>query len=375
MRVLHIYSGNLYGGIETMLVTLARHRSLCSEMEPHFALCFEGRLSRELTETGADVHMLGSVRVSRPSSVRKARRALVDLLEKKTFDVVVCHAPWSQAIFGAAVRNTGIPLVFWLHDAVDRKHWLERWARRIPPNLAICNSEFTASTLSNLYPDVRADVVYCPVALADAGLSEDDRRAIRSELETSHDATVIIQVSRMEPWKGHALHLEALAELRDVNGWVLWLVGGAQRPHEVAHVNEMKSMAGTLGIQDRIRFVGERTDVPKLLESADIFCQPNATPEPFGIVFIEALNAGLPVVATSLGGALEIVKDSCGMLITPNDKFGLAAALHELISDPAMRASLGTNGPARARELCDPVTQINSLCSKLSSIAHVEVAG
>ena len=133
MRLLHVYSGNLYGGIETMLVTLARHRSLCPEMEPQFALCFEGRLSEELTAAGAPVHMLGNVRVSRPSSVRRARRALDQVLKSTEFDAVICHAPWSQAIFSRSVEAANVPLLFWFHDAVDGRHWLERWVSRPSP--------------------------------------------------------------------------------------------------------------------------------------------------------------------------------------------------------------------------------------------------
>lgn len=369
MRVLHVYSGNLYGGIETMLVTLARHRSFCPKMEPHFALCFEGRLSDELTAAGCHVHMLGNVRVSRPSSMRKARRALAELLRKTDFDLVVCHAPWAHSIFGPIAKAANVPLVFWLHDAIDGRHWLERWARRTEPDLVICNSRFTASTLSKIFPDVRADVLYCPVAFTQVESSEAARVATRAEFDTPYDATVIIQVSRMEAWKGQALHLEALAELRDVPGWICWLVGGAQRSHEVAYKSELEAMVTRVGIQDRVRFLEERSDVPKLLSAADLFCQPNATPEPFGIAFIEALYAGLPVVATALGGAREIVDDTCGVLVNPNDKFGLAAALHELISDPARRAWLGSNGPARANELCDVSSQMNRLHEFMTEIA------
>lgn len=375
MRVLHVYSGNLYGGIETMLVTLARHRSVCPEMEPHFALCFEGRLSEELTAAGVDVHMLGNVRVSRPSSVRKARRALAALLQKTAFDVVVCHAAWPLAIFGTTIRNTGLPLVFWLHDAPDGRHWIERWARRTAPDLTICNSGYSASKLKNLYSDVRAELLYYPVALTNVEFSEAARKELRDEIGTPDDATVIIQVSRMEAWKGHSLHLEAVAELREVPGWELWMVGGAQRPQEIEYRDGLKTLVSSLGIQDRVRFVGERSDVSRLLLAADIFCQPNANPEPFGIVFIEALNAGLPVVSTAIGGPEEIINASCGVLVNPGDKFGLAAALHELISDPTRRASLGSNGPARARELCDPGKQMIRLNSKLVSASHMEMVG
>ena len=63
MKVLHLTSGNLYGGIETYLLTLARFRHLCPTMEPHFGLCFPGRIRDELTATGVGVHDLGPVRV------------------------------------------------------------------------------------------------------------------------------------------------------------------------------------------------------------------------------------------------------------------------------------------------------------------------
>ena len=269
--------------------------------------------------------MLGNVRVSRPSTVRRARRALDILLGRIDFDRVVCHAPWSQGIFGRCARAANVPLLFWMHDAVDGRHWLERWARRTPPDLAICNSRYTASTLSNLYPNVRAEVLYCPVAFAEVEMTEDARRATRFELDTPDDVIVIIQVSRMEPWKGHALHLEALAELRNIPGWICWFIGGAQRPHEVAYTRRVESDSSSSGDRRTVALFGERKDVPKLLYAADIFCQPNASPEPFGISFIEALHSRLPVVTTAIGGALEIVNDSCGLLVEPNDKFGLAA--------------------------------------------------
>jgi glycosyltransferase involved in cell wall biosynthesis len=361
MRVLHIYSGNLYGGIETMLVTLARHRAACPLMEPHFALSFEGRLSEELEAACVPVHLLENVRASRPSSVLRARRALCEVLRKNDFDVVVCHAPWSQAIFGKVARTAGLPLVFWAHDATDGRHWLERWARRTPPDLAICNSHYTASTLSKLFPQTRAEVIYCPVAAPVLSLSDDERRATRAELNTPEDAAVIIQVSRMEAWKGHALHLKALSRLGDVPGWVCWMVGGAQRPQEVKYLAKLKETAGRRGLAGRIKFLGERSDVPRLLAASDIHCQPNIQPEPFGITFIEALYASLPIVTTKLGGAGEIVNDSCGVGIRPNDVQELSTALQRLIQDRDARQKLGRAGSLRARELCDVSTQMRRL--------------
>ena len=76
MRVLHISAGNLYGGIETLLVTLARYRALCPDMEQEFAVCSDGRLSAELEALGAQVHKLGAMRLRNPFSIVRARQRI-----------------------------------------------------------------------------------------------------------------------------------------------------------------------------------------------------------------------------------------------------------------------------------------------------------
>jgi len=370
IRVLHSYSGNLYGGVETLLATLARNRELCPAMESHFALCFGGRLSKELTASRAPLHMIDEVRVRWPLTVRRARRRFGELLRRGDFDLVACHSPWAQAIFGPVVRSAGLPLVFWLHDAIDGSHWLERWAGLTPPDLALCCSGYTASKLVNIYPRMAAKLVHHPVAPAKSERSTADRAAVRAELNTPPDATVIVQVGRMEPLKGHSLHLEALAKLSNLPEWILWQVGGPQRAHELRYQKDLQEWARRLGIASRVRFAGERSDVPELLAAADIYCQPNARPEGFGITLIEALMAGLPVVAGAFGGAKEIVDESCGVLVAPGDAHALAASLRPLIQDRALRSNLGARGPARARKLCDPATQMLQLNEVLSGAAR-----
>lgn len=382
MRVLHVSAGNLYGGLETVLVTLARYQTLSPEIQYEFALCFAGRAEDELRAAGATVHRLGEVRVRRPLSILRARRALSRLIAERGLDTVICHSPWTQAIFGPVVRPAGAASIFWLHDAAAGRHWLERWAARVVPDGAICDSRFTAATLPLIYPQlpqapqlpqlpqarrVPSEVVYYPVAPA-AGVSHSDRAAVRAELGIAAEAVVVIQVSRMEQWKGHRLHLKALARLASVPQWTCWMVGGAQRPHEARYLESLRAEAAALGIGTRVNFLGQRSDVARLLAAADIHCQPNTGPEPFGITFIEALYAGLPVVTTSMGGALEIVDGSCGILVAPDDPAALAGALGRLIEDRELRARLGAAGPARATALCEPRAQMRVLARALTRL-------
>jgi glycosyltransferase involved in cell wall biosynthesis len=369
MRVLHVNAGNLYGGIETLLVTLARHRALCPEVDPEFALFFEGRLSGELRAANVPVHRLGEARVSRPWTVLRARRRLRELLRAGRFDAVVTHGCWSHAIAAPAARRRGVPLVFWAHNIQGRWHLLERWARWAPPDLVLANSRATeASVRANLFPSARTEVVYLPVAAPQLP----DRAAVRDEVRrallTQQAAVVIVTACRLEPWKGHGLLLDALGRLAKLPGWECWVAGGPQRPEEQDYFDGLRSQAIWRGIDNRVWFLGQRSDVGRLLAAADVHCQPNTAPEPFGIAFVEALYAGLPVVTTHMGGAVEIIREDCGVLVPPGDAGALAAALHELIGDAERRRRLGQRGPARAAELCDPARQLRKLQELLAAV-------
>ena len=183
---------------------------------------------------------------------------------------------------------------------------------------------------------------------------------------------MIIQASRLERWKGQTLLLSALGQMRDVPNWRCWIAGGAQRPHEAEYLQELQTQAREVGMADRVKFIGQRADVPRLLAAADIHCQPNTGAEPFGIAFVEALYAGLPVVTTAMGGGMEIVDDSCGVLVTPDDAEGLSEELLSLIINSALREKLAAGGSARAEQLCNPARQLSRLHGLLSDLVKQE---
>jgi glycosyltransferase involved in cell wall biosynthesis len=363
VRTLHVYSGNLWGGIETFLVTLARHAQSAPAWESEFALCFEGRLRRELSETGAAVHDLGEARLRAPLSIVRSRRTLRALIDRGRFDAVVCHAAWCQALFGS-VAGPAILRVFWAHDTPTGKSRFERLARLSPPGFCIANSEYTQSALGHLYPAVPSNVQYYPIETRAPHLAPEERLSIRQELGATERDVVVIQASRMEPWKGQRRLLAALAALDRKLPWVAALVGGAQRPEEKEYASSLERQCEELGIRDRVRFLGQRNDVMRLLAASDIHCQPNQGAEPFGIVFVEALAAGLPLVTFALGGPREIVTPDVGVLVS--DDRALRDALEKLVADGELRRRLGAAGPVRARALCEPSVRIPQIYEALS---------
>jgi glycosyltransferase involved in cell wall biosynthesis len=253
--------------------------------------------------------------------------------------------------------------------AGDGRHWLERLVKMTRPDLAVCNSRFSATCLARWLSVPRTEVVYCPVS-APSSSPHDDRPAVRRALATPADDVVVVQVSRLEAWKGQRELLRACVGLRDVPGWTCWIAGGAQRPAEAALLDELKAIARDGGIENRVRFLGERRDVPALLRAADVFCQPNVGPEPFGLSLVEALHAGLPVVTSGIGGACEIVDDSCGVLTPPGDVAAVGKALRRLITDADVRAALGRAARLRPDALCSPRQQMPRIEQVLSSVAY-----
>lgn len=353
MRVLHVAAGNLYGGVERILEEIARGGG----GRHAFALAFDGRLSSGLAASGASPHALGPARFSRPWSVWRARRRLAGVLKDEQYDTVIGHSPWAYGIASPVARRLGTRCMLWAHDALHGSHWTERLVARRVPERVICNSRYTSRVIDGWLRGVRTDVVYAPVSPVPRDPAV--RADVRREFGAADTTTVILLASRFERWKGHAELLRASAALD--GDWAIWIAGGAQRPHESRYETELRRIASALPDGRRVRFLGARSDIPRILQGADVLCQPNTAPEPFGLVFVEALSAGLPVVTTDAGGAREIVTPDCGVLLVPGDREALAAALQTLIDQPARRRELGNAGPARARELCDPSTQIAAL--------------
>ena len=350
-KVLHVYSGNLFGGVERMLISLT---TLAPEDQAHFALCFEGRLSHALQAIGAPLTLLGPVRLRNPASALRARKALARLLGAGDFDAVVCHSIWTYCIFASVVARAGRAPILFLHDIPDPQNLFYRWAWLRPPALCIANSRATAAPLEQMRARVPVRIVH-PLVNPAPPPDMDAVRQLREHWGARPDDVVILQASRFDSWKGHRNLLQALALMREVAGWCCWIAGAPQRPEEEIYKRELEQLADSLKIADRVRFIGHRDDMETTLAACDVYCQPNETPEPFGMVFVEAMYAGKPVVGRALGGALEIVTPECGTLCPPGAE-ALAAALRRFLEASELRQRMSEGGPARALELSGPET-------------------
>jgi len=160
----------------------------------------------------------------------------------------------------------------------------------------------------------------------------------RASLDTPPDAPLLLSMGRLHEAKAHDITLNALPLIPEA---ILWIAGVG--PLEA----KLKAMALALGVEDRVRFLGWRTDPSALYRAADICVFPSRY-EPLGNVVIQAWAHGLPVVAAASQGPAALIRDDeDGLLVPVDDADALAGAVRRLLDDPMARVRLAQNGLAR----------------------------
>lgn len=197
-------------------------------------------------------------------------------------------------------------------------------------------------------------------------------RDVRAELGIPADAPVIGAVGGLRPEKAYAVLLEAARSL--TGEWpalqVVMVGDGSERP-------ALEALARTLGVGDRVRFLGARADVPDILRAFDIaVCCSDREGTPLSVM--EYMDAGLPVVGTAVGGLPDLVEDGVhGLLVPPRDPAALAQAVADLLRDPARRREMGARAHERIRTEYDVdlmVRRVERLYAELLERRGIRVA-
>jgi glycosyltransferase involved in cell wall biosynthesis len=157
----------------------------------------------------------------------------------------------------------------------------------------------------------------------------------------------LLTVATLTKRKAHDVLIDALAQLRDLP-WQARFVGGAQFDPEWSAA--LRAQVNAAGLNDRIMFVGELPTLAAEYQHADLFVLPSHF-EGYGMVFGEALAAGLPIIAARAGAVPSVVPPEAGILVPPNDSAALAAALQQVLSDAALRHTLQQGARAAATRL------------------------
>jgi glycosyltransferase involved in cell wall biosynthesis len=262
-----------------------------------------------------------------------------------SFDVVHSYLFPAQlwVAAGATLAKRHVPLV--TIEQCIYNHRRRRWARPLDLWMyrrytkIICNSDATAECLVRWVPEVADRVSMTYIGLPIERFQK-AKAANKSEvLPAANGRPVIMFVARFDPPKDHPTLLRAVRRVPDAE---LVLVGdGDSRP-------AMQQLASDLGISDRVHFLGRRVDVPQLLKMADLFVYSSHY-EGFGVAAVEAMSAGLPVIASDVPGLEEIVKGT-GRLVPSRDEESLAKAIREILQSKQISQQMAAASQKRAAQ-------------------------
>jgi glycosyltransferase involved in cell wall biosynthesis len=255
------------------------------------------------------------------------RRVRPDLLQ------VNLEVPWGgAAMLAAGLARPRLRVVAVQHMAVRTTRlptWLRTRALALRLDAHVAVSADAARRVEDFYTLGRGSVR----VIHNGVPAEAPATRARGE-----DRLLVGSVGRLDRVKGHDVLLRALAKLPEADGMIVG--AGADRA-------ELLGLAAELGLAERVRLPGATDRVADTLAGFDVYCQPSRY-EGLGLALIEAMLAGLPCVASRVGGIPEVLGD-CGLLVPPDDPDALADALAVLAADPGLRASLGARARRRAR--------------------------
>ena len=353
-RVLLLIKGLGLGGAERLLVDVMATRDRERiDYEVAYVLSAQDALAPAMKATGVLVHDLGGS----ASADLRWTAALRSLLVERRFDVLHAHLPYTAAI-GRLVALTLLPkhrpvLVYTEHSLWNKAAVVTKALNRA--TVGMDRALIVVSTAArDALPSAlrsRARVVVHGVDRARfAALIEDRadlRRAVRAELAVADDEVLALTVANLRSEKGYDVLIEAARLAVAAGAPVRFVsVGRGQLDDELAAQAEAPGLAG------HIQFLGTRTDTPRLMAGADIFVLPSHQ-EGLPVALMEAMSAGLPVVATIVGGVPDVVtNDVEGLLVPPGRPDLLAEAVVRVVDDPALRSRLAASSLARS-ELFD----------------------
>jgi glycosyltransferase involved in cell wall biosynthesis len=278
-----------------------------------------------------------------------ARRLEVDLLHGNSIRAAL--------IAGMARRLGGPPAVAAIHDHLPPTTVSRLTQRTIAAKLdmALACSQYVAEPFEALGSRLRVRVVYNPIDLGRFDPARISRDEVRSRLGFSDSTVLLGVIGQITPWKAQDDAVRMVSLLKAGHPEIrLLLVGSPKfesaRYGNQAYARRLKDLISSLGVQDEVLWLGERDDIPEILRALDIVLVPSWE-EPFGMVVIESMAMELPVIATEIGGATEVVtppKD--GLLLPPRQPDVWAEATERLVERPAERESMGRAARERVAE-------------------------
>jgi glycosyltransferase involved in cell wall biosynthesis len=342
LRILHVTPTLTVGGAEHMathlMVGLAKSHTVGAVgLFPPA----QSAVERRLTEANIPKWHLNK----RPGFDPRMFAALKGVFREFRPDVVHTHMAVQRYVFPVMLRHPAVVAIHTVHNLAEHEtdafgRWVHRLAFRNRVLPIGISQEVSASVKRTYGLECKAVIPNC-IPVEEYRPKPEDRIQWREANGLSSDAVVFTCVGRLEPQKNPLLLLQAFAELRDPRAHLVLSGEGSLR-------EQLRAYARTYNLCDRVHLIGKQNNVPRILAAADVFVlSSNWEGNPLAVM--EAMAAGLPVIATQVGGVPELVQSTeQGLLVPASDRVGFAEAMKTLLNDAEIRRAMGRAAQTRA---------------------------
>ncbi len=357
-------SAELYGADRTLLdLATSLDRGLHT---PVVALPRRGPLADALEDAGVSVEIgplgIGSRARMTPLGVPGLLWSLLPAIRfvrrmVRKHDAAIVHTNTMIVLGGALGAKLSKARHVWhVHEILHRPRMLARafaWTFRLLSDRVVTNSAATAECFVRWCGSLATRQETIPNGLHPDRVSDphQDADTVRAQLGMEPGQPLVLLIGRINSWKGQGLLLEAACALRATHPTARYVLVGDAPPGQDHFDALLRASITKAGLEDVVLRLPFTQDVASLVHAADIAVVPSTRPEPFGLVALEAMAAGTPVVAANHGGVTEVVRHGeTGLLVEPCDAGTLAEALDALLSDPDKARAMGAAGRERQRE-------------------------
>ena len=342
--------GDRLGGAENLLWTLLQNLDR-NRIEPFMVFFQDGVFVREVAGLGLSTRVYPAGRLRQPRQALGVIRSLASALVEIKPDLILnwsakAHLYSASAAMLAGIRGRNL----WWQQSVPNGHWLDRVATLLPTRGIGCYSALSEKAQARHFPS-RHTFVMQPGIDEPIQAQRDEVAALRASIGIPVSRTVAGTVGRLQAHKGQDRFLRSIAQLRrggyDVHGLVVGHNAGNFSPEYEPYLH---ALARELNLEGYVTFTGWVPNVAPYLQMMDVFVHA-APAEPFGLVLLEAMALGIPVVAFNAGGPAEIIEsEKSGLLVPSGDDAELTAAIERLLSDSSARSEIGHGGLNRYQE-------------------------
>lgn len=359
MQILFLDQSGKLGGAELCLADIAQHFSETSLV----GVFTEGTFPDHLRQRSIPTRILAdqALQIQKASGLLAGLKSLNRLIPliatvaqlSKDYELIYANTQKALVVGAIASLLSGRPFVYHLHDIISPDHFSAS-NRRIIVTLAnrarliIANSQ--ASRDAFIAAGGSADtiqVIYNGFRLETYRAIEPHQTDIRSDVNLN-GKFVIGHFSRLAPWKGQHILIQALAHCSEN---VIALFVGDALFGENDYAAGLCRLVQDLNLKHRVHFLGFRSDVPALMQTCNLIAHTSTAPEPFGRVIVEAMLCNRPVVAVDAGGAVELIEHGCtGWLSAPNDVHNLVDIITMVHNQPEIAKATAQKAQYQAQK-------------------------